>query len=358
MTVSGRTAVDVLVVSIATTPGLRRADEQLLGDLDREGLAVAVARGRYDRLDRWPRQPLLDLYQAAAARRSIEGALRRWRPRSIIHPSVGTAILEPAGRLRRSVVRFDSPLCLNRPGRRNVVQRTLERRVLRLAAVLAPWSPRPTSQLLGPAPPDARVIPLGFPIALPDNVPERREPIVICYAASPRKKGLDIIAEAWQRADRAGRRLLVAGLDEAAGRGFLAAQGVAEPPDLEWCGWLPPERFEALCRRADVFVGASRRDEYGTAQLQALAGGCLLVHTRVPGHCEPVALAAELDPALVAPPAAPDALARCVERAMRRSPVERAAYVSRSRELLRDYTPEAFAATFRDRLVPALREMR
>jgi glycosyltransferase involved in cell wall biosynthesis len=351
------TPVDVLLLSLATTPGLRRADDRLRADLEAAGLTVAVARGRYDRLDRWPRQPLLDLYQAAAARRSLAVALRRGRPRAIVHPSPATALFEPAVRLRRSVVRFDSPLALTRPGRRNALQRALERRVLRLAGALAPYSPRPTARLLGPAPPAARVIPVGFPIELPERVAERREPVVLCYAGSPRKKGLDYVAEAWRLANRAGHRLAIAGIDPDAGRRFLDDHGVAEPPDADWCGWLSPARFRELCETSAVFLGASRRDEYGTAQLQALAGGCLLVHSRVPGHCEPVELAERLDARLLAPPADPAALATCLERALRRPSDERAAYVERARELLRDYTPEAFAATVRDRLVPALRGM-
>ena len=348
------TPIDVLMVSLGTTAGLRRADERLRDDLERTGLTVALVAGRYDRLDWWPRQPFLDLYQAAAARRWLEAALRRWRPGSIVHPSPATALFEPARRLHRSVVRFDSPLALTRPGRRNVPQRALERRVLRLASAVAPYSPRPTPQLLAPAPAGARVIPIGFPIDVPDRVAEDRRPVVLCYAGSPRKKGLDYVAQAWRLTDRDGHRLIVAGIDPDAGRRFLAENDVAEPPDTDWCGWVEPERFRELCDTSAVFVAASRRDEYGTAQLQALGGGCLLVHSRVPGHCEPVALAEQLDRTLLAPPADPAALAGCLGRALRRTRAERADYVERARDLLSDYSTDAFAATVRERLVPAL----
>jgi glycosyltransferase involved in cell wall biosynthesis len=346
---------DVLLVSLATTPGLRRADERLQADLEREGLSVAVARGRYDALDRWPQQPFLDLYQGLSGHVAVRRALRLWQPRSIIHASPVTALFEPAERLRRSVIRFDAPLLLNRPGVRNAGQRALERRVLRLARAVAPGSPRPTERLLASAPRDAEVIPVGFPIDPPAGIAADREPLVLCYAGSPRKKGLDILARAWAQADRGGRRLAVAGLPREDALTFLAEHGIQEPPDTEWLGWLAPEEFGSLLGRAEVFVAASRRDEYGTAQLQALAAGCLLVHADVPGFCEPLERARELDPALVAPAQDPDGLARCLERAFARDATARDAYVARARELLADYSAPAFAAILRERLVPALR---
>ena len=345
----------MLLISLGTTAGLRRADERLRADLEREGLTVAVARGRYDALDRWPQQPFLDLYQALSGHVSVRRALRRLRPRSIVHASPVTALFEPAERLRRSVIRFDAPLLHSRPGVRNGVQRTLERRALRLARAIAPYSPRPTPRLLAAAPADADVIPVGFPIDLPERVAPDRDPIVLCYAGSPRKKGLDFVAQAWSRADRKGRRLVVAGIERAAGLRFLSDHGVPEPPDTDWAGWLAADEFAGLLGRAEVFVGASRRDEYGTAQLQALAAGCLLVHAEVPGFCEPLELAAGLDRELIAPAQDAEGLARCLERAFSRGPEARAAYVAEARSLLSEYTTPAFAAILRERLVPALK---
>lgn len=353
-----RVEVDVLQVSLGTTLGQARSDERLRTDLQREGVTVAVARGRYDRLDGWPHPPFLDLYQAAAGRAAVERALRRCRPSRILHASPVTALYEPAHRLRRSVVRFDNPLALSRPGPRNAVVRALERRALRHARALAPYSPRPTAKLLCAAPAGADVIPVGFPIDLPPAVTLDREPLVLCYAGAPWKKGLDVIVQAWGRLPHAGRRLLVTGIEAEQGRRFLAGRGVPEPPDVEWSGRVPPERFEALCARAEAFVGASRREEYGAAQLQALAGGCLLVHAdgEFAVHCDAFELAAELDRGLTAPPVAPDGLARGLERALAFTPEQRRDYVGRARELLEVYTPAAFAAILRERLVPTLRE--
>jgi glycosyltransferase involved in cell wall biosynthesis len=352
-------AVDVLQVALGTTLGQARSDERLRADLEAEGLSVAVAEGRYDRLDRWPRPPFLDLYQAAEGRAAVHRALRRWSPRAIVHASPVTAYYEPRARLARSVVRFDNPAALSRPGARNAGPRALERRVLRHARVLSPYSPRPTAKLLRAAPAGARVIPFGFPIDLPDAAADAdREPVVLAYAGNPHKKGLDVIARAWASTARAGRTLVVTGVEREAALAFLAERGVPAPPDTEWPGRVPPAAFAALCAGAEVYVGASRREEYGAAQLQALAGGCLLVHAdgEFPVQCDAYELARELDPALTAPPVDAGGLAAALDRALHYGTGERAAYAARARDLLAAYTPAAFTATVRERLVPALRE--
>jgi len=52
-------------------------------------------------------------------------------------------------------------------------------------------------------------------------------------------------------------------------------------------------------RRARVFVCAPRREDYGIAQLEALADGCLLVSAPAPGPYAALPLARALDPRLV-----------------------------------------------------------
>ena len=48
-----------------------------------------------------------------------------------------------------------------------------------------------------------------------------------------------------------------------------------------------------------MFVCAPRREDYGIAQLEALADGCLLVSTPAPGPYAALAIARALDPRLV-----------------------------------------------------------
>jgi hypothetical protein len=64
-------------------------------------------------------------------------------------------------------------------------------------------------------------------------------------------------------------------------------------------GMLAPTAYRALLRRARVFVCAPRREDYGQAQLEALADGCLLVTTSAPGPYAALPIARELDPRLV-----------------------------------------------------------
>ena len=54
-----------------------------------------------------------------------------------------------------------------------------------------------------------------------------------------------------------------------------------------------------MLRRARVYVTAPRREDYGIAQLEALADGCLLVTTPAPGPYAALELARSLDPRLV-----------------------------------------------------------
>ena len=57
--------------------------------------------------------------------------------------------------------------------------------------------------------------------------------------------------------------------------------------------------YRALLRRARVFVCAPRREDYGLAQLEALADGCMLVTTPAPGPYAALPIARELDARLV-----------------------------------------------------------
>jgi hypothetical protein len=95
----------------------------------------------------------------------------------------------------------------------------------------------------------------------------------------------------WKMARRPGEELVVAGVDE--------------PIDVEGVrvvGLLDPQAYRALLRRARVFGCAPRREDYGVAQLEALADGCVLVTNAAPGPYAALALARELDPRIVVRP--------------------------------------------------------
>ncbi len=96
----------------------------------------------------------------------------------------------------------------------------------------------------------------------------------------------------------------MAGLDEAAGRAWLArAEAIAPRAGgagrVRFTGMVPRDEYRALLRRARVFVTAPRREDYGIAQLEALADGCQLVTNEAPGPYAALPLARALDPRLV-----------------------------------------------------------
>jgi hypothetical protein len=131
----GGNAVDVLIVSLGSTAGLRAADAELAESLRRAGVSVALAASTPP-----PRQlrtlALVDLSWARAARRAARFELARRMPRALIYSSTTAALLWP----RRGAIRFDAPSRGNRPGRHGLWQRPLEGRRLRQAPLLLPWS--------------------------------------------------------------------------------------------------------------------------------------------------------------------------------------------------------------------------
>jgi hypothetical protein len=81
----------------------------------------------------------------------------------------------------------------------------------------------------------------------------------------------------------------------------LRAAGIdpGAEPGVRSVGRLGAAEYRALVRRARVFVCAPRREDYGAAQLEALADGCLLVSTPAPGPYAALPIARELDRRLV-----------------------------------------------------------
>ncbi len=308
-------AVDVLIVSLGSTGGLRRADEELAGSLRRAGASVAVAAAAPPRQVRT--LALTDLAWALAARRAARAELARLRPRAVIYSSTTAALLWP----RPGAIRFDAPSAGNRPGRHGVWQRPLEHCRLRQAPLLLPWSEgglREASEAAGqgdravvlpvPVEPSIVVEPsapgdtsfpggrdggMGSPNAQPVGV---RDIAAVTYGANPAKKGLDRVLAAWRSVRRPGEELVVMGASEKdRGVGGLASteEGVRA------VGMLPYDEYRALLRRARVFVCAPRREDYGIAQIEALADGCLLVTNPAPGPYVALPIARELDERLV-----------------------------------------------------------
>jgi glycosyltransferase involved in cell wall biosynthesis len=247
----------------------------------------------------------MDLAWARAARAAAIDGLARVDVRggggpAIVYSSTTAALLWP----RPGAIRFDATSAGNRAGRHGLWQRPLERRRLAQAPLLLPWS----EGALREAPQTAReggravVLPVRIEPSGPLEPRERRDIAAITYGANPVKKGLDRVLEAWravypQLPSEGPRELVVAGISAPELR--RAGLDPAVAPGMRVVGALAQHEYRALLRRARVFVCAPRREDYGIAQLEALADGCMLVTTPAPGPYAALSIARALDARLV-----------------------------------------------------------
>ena len=317
---------DVLLVSLGSTAGLRAADAELAAALERAGASVAVVAASP--------QPdvrtlaLTDLVWARAARAAARLGIEEHRPRAVVYSTVTAALLWP----RAGAIRFDAPASGNRLGRHGVWQRPVERRRLREATLLVPQAPGALEEAASPR---AAAVVVPIPVE-PSGPPDgERDIAAITYAANPEKKGLDRVLAAWAVARRDSEELVVTGTER-----LPRAEGVRS------AGSLAPDAYRALLRRARVFVTAPRREDYGVAQLEALADGCVLVTTEAPGPYAALPLARQLDGRLVG-----DDLAGALRAALD-SPAP--GYAARALDAIAPYRRAAVDATVRDELLPAL----
>src|SRR4051812_27443383 len=206
---------DVLIVSLGSTAGLRAADDELAGMLERAGASVARAVARPQRDVRT--FALTDLAWALAARAAARAALRDLRPHAVVYSTITAALLGPVP----GAIRYDAPAAANRPGRHGVWQRPLERRRLRDAPLLIPQDPGALAETPAPHAP-AIVVPIPVEPSGPSG---ERDIAALTYGANPWKKGLDRVLEAWAAARREGEGLVVA-----------ETQAGAPQPGVRWAG--------------------------------------------------------------------------------------------------------------------------
>ena len=338
-------AADIALVSLGTTPGLRRSDEAFAGLVRGAGASCEVVRVRIGVSGGLRRHAAVtDLVEALAARRSARGASAR----AIVYSTVTAALLHrppvPYG------VRFDATAALNRPGLGGAWQRRRERSVLDRAAVLMPVSRGAADEVAGARPPAVRV---PIPIEPVPGSPAR-DVDAVAYAGYPRKRGLELLCAAWSEAAPAGARLVVGGADRDKGLRWLRRTGVAEPDGVEWAGELPRERWLELVGRARLFVNASRWEDFGIAPMEALAAGTPVATVPTPGSFEALPLVGELAPELVAAEIEAGALAGAIRAGLGLGEDERARYAERAVELLAPYRAEAVARVVAEEVLPAL----
>lgn len=354
MVENGRRQVDLLVVCSASTPGNRRSELELVSALRELGLDVALATTDYGLLARVPMSlNLMDLTRALSNRLATSRALRRFAPRALIYGTAGAALLEPEQRLARAAVRFDSLAVDNRLGARHLLARVIERRMVDRVALLLPFSGPSTWPPLAR---DHQQDPIALPTPVEPFAPAAiRDPLVVCYGGAPEKKRLDLLIGAWKEAAlKAPYQLAVAGIDSETGRRWLNRRGIPEPERVSWLGRLDSDDYRSITSRAAIYLSASRYEDYGIAQLEALADGALLVTAPSEGPYEALALARSLDPRLVADGLAASPLAGALRAAAALSDSERANYRSRARTLIEPYSRAAFRELLSRQVVPTL----
>ncbi|HVD57442.1 MAG TPA: hypothetical protein VNC17_11420, partial [Thermoleophilaceae bacterium] len=119
-------------------------------------------------------------------------------------------------------------------------------------------------------------------------------------------------------------------------------------------GWRAPAEFRAALRRARVYAGGARWEDFGQAPLEALADGALLATVPSGGPFEALTLARELGPGLVAPSLEPASLAAALRAAFELGEPEAHAYRERAGERLQRFDPGAIERVVERDVVPAL----
>jgi glycosyltransferase involved in cell wall biosynthesis len=336
MAVSGPDrAIDVLIVSVGATTGWRAAAREL-------GAAFESAGARTVTVDTGPVPEvrtfmLTDFVQALAARRAAARGISAHRPRVVVYCSITAALLWP----RPGVIWLDAIAAENRPGRHGVWQRAVEGRRLARAPLVLTMAAESLAPLRGRVGTE-QIEQVVVPVAVQSSGRPGwagsfsvRDVDVVAYAADPVKRRLDFLLETWRGARRGDETLVVTGIDR-----------TTDVPGVRFTGRVAPDEFRALLRRARVFVAASRREDFGIAQLEALADGAMLVTTPAPGAYPALRLARELDPRLVAEDLAPALRAALDDPAPD--------YAARAAELLAPFHRDAVSATLSQRVLPRL----
>lgn len=216
----------------------------------------------------------------------------------------------------------------------------LARRVLSSAAVVL---------VLGSETADAvRAVDAQLPIVrLPNAVSPitavAKEPLVLFAGAVVRRKGVDVLLEAWRRLDAPDWRLIIAGP-------AAEPELLEDPPNrVEFVGSLPRPQVQALLARASVAALPSRREAMPLFILEALSAGTAVVSTPVGAIPEVLDEIGELVPAGDA-----DALTAALRRLIE-SPAHRDALAAAGiRRYAERYSPEVVIPELEAALIAAV----
>ena len=335
-------------MSLGTTMGWRAADRAFAEQVRAAGATCQVVTSRMGLTGRLRRSmALTDVVEALAARRAAgrEG-------RATVYSSVTAALLQPPR--SPTAVRFDGTAELNRPGPGGAWQRRRERSVLGRATLLLPWSEaaaESAARVAVPASPPCVILPPPVPAAPPAAADG---PDVVAYGGDPGKRGIDLLYAAWREVRPEGGRLAIAGLERGEALRRLHKAGIEEPAGVEWMGEVSRERWLATVAGARLFVNASRFEDWGLAQMEALGAGTPLVTVPSAGGNAAFPLARALAPELVAPQRTVEALAAAIRAGLALSPSARSTYAGRAERLLAPYREDALRRRVAEEVLPRL----
>lgn len=341
---------DILLVSLGTTMGWRANDAAFAEQVRAAGATCELVTARMGPAGRLRHSmAITDVVESLAARRAAGAGAEAG---ATIYSSVTAALLQPAR--SPTAVRFDCPAALNRPGVGGAWQRRRERTVLGRATLLLPFSEAAAQAAVAaarPAVPPWLVLPPAISVAVE---PAPDAPDVVAYGGDPGKRGIDLLYAAWREVRPPGGRLAVGGLAREEAQRRLAKAGIEEPPGVEWLGVVPRERWLATVAGARAFVNASRFEDWGLAQMEALAAGTPLVTVPSGGGNAALPLARELAPELVAGERTPSALAAAMRAALALDESQRSSYAERADRLLAPYREEALRSRVANEVLPRL----
>lgn len=344
--------IEVVVVSGATTLGHRTTDGELSEELAQAGFRVRLAQPAFRPLPRLlRRQPITDLYEAIVLARSARRAATTQRT-VWVHGTTTATLFAPRFLLKRSALRFDALASENRRGKRNLVQRRLEQRALRYIPVLMPMRLQRAPELATRFP-DKIVIPLPPVIASIRVRGNYERQGAVFYAGSPHKKGLDKAVVAWAASSE--DRLSVVGLEADAALKYLTASGIPVPATVQFLGKLSPAAFRELLRKSLFALSASRYEDFGAAQLEALAAGCILISTPSDGPYEASNILRGVDSRLLAQSSEPHHLATAITYARGLDETRQESIRSASAVVLRDYSLTEFRLRTRGPIADAIK---
>ena len=317
-------------------------------------VATSTAMPQYNKsvvMRRLQSMPWNDLHQIVALTRAASSGRQRDRPRAIVFSTAHGAMLagrrgEPFG------IRFDTPARLSRLGPEFAWERILERRSFKSARILLPWGDEVGSEMAAVLPAGVAAVPLPVPIETDDL---RREggAVAVTYAGNPWKKGLDLIVRAWSIV-RPETELVIAGISRENGLAYLRRCNLAEPTGVTWAGITSHEssaRSPGVRRYTWLPPGI---ENYGIAQLEALADGALLVTVPSDGPYAALRLARRLAPRLAPQEISAEALAEAMRAALEMTDAERGAYREAAARELAPHSFEELVRRIRDKVLPTL----